>query len=143
MELPDRFANLGEQDMGEGVTVEWIDDGRIVIFRLNRPGKLTIDRWFEAVWQLFEEYPVDEPLILLHDTRQLGLVPYMREKSAMLSEKGARYTKGRYAVVMADTPLAQLGRLYVNFQARKVTTREGRAFTDFDAALEWLREDTS
>ena len=36
-----------------------------------------------------------------------------------------------------------VGQLYVNIQAQRLTTHEGRAFTDFDVALDWLREGAS
>jgi hypothetical protein len=143
MELPKRFEAIGEQDMGQGVVLEWVDNGRIVVFRLEQHSQKSVDFWFDVVSQVFADYPVDEPLIVLHDMRQASIGPYLREKSKILTENAARFSKGRFAVVMSDNPLAQLVRLFVNIQSRRLTARERRAFTDYDEALTWLRADNS
>jgi hypothetical protein len=143
MTLFNRFEAAGEQDMGNSVTLEWVDAGRIVVFRLKNGNRDSVDRWFDVVSQVFAEFPVDEPLIVMHDVRDAGLGAYMREKSTQLTPKAAHFSKGRYAVVIADNTLSHLVRLFLNVTSRRLTTRERRAFTNFDAAVQWLRQDQS
>jgi len=143
MKLFNRFGELGEQAMGNNVTVEWVDAGRIVIFRLKDGHRDSVDRWFEVVSEVFAEFPKDEPLLVMHDVRQAGLGAYIREKSTQLTPKAAHFKKGRYAVVIVDSALSHLVRLFLDVTSRYLTNRERRAFTDFDTALEWLRQDQS
>ena len=143
MQLPNRFEALGPQDMGDDVTLDWLDEGRIVIFSIRNTNQKAVDRWFDVASQVFETFPEDEPLIVMHDVRQAGLGTYMRAKSAALTEKGARFTRGRYAVLISESAVSQIVRLFLNVQSRRLTSRERRAFTDYDAALAWLREDAS
>ena len=129
--------------MGLNVSVEWVDEGRIVIFRLKNGNRDSVDRWFEVVSDVFAAFPVDEPLIVMHGMQDAGLGAYIREKSVQLTPKAAHIKKGRYAVVITDNALSQVVRLFLNVTSRQLTNRERRLFTNFDAALEWLRQDES
>jgi hypothetical protein len=55
------------------VTRDWIDDNRIVLFRLHAATASAINHWSETALQTLQDWPQDRPYLALHDLSQPGI----------------------------------------------------------------------
>ena len=141
-DLPARDSS-GEYELGHGVTIEWLDNGRMVVFRLSQASRDAIDRYMVAKLALIRNWNPREPLAFISDGSHpdLAMTPYMRAK---LPEIGAALRiygiKSYAAVVIRKGVVGSLIRTFANRFYRKAGDMELAYFSTCADALDWLRE---
>ncbi len=122
-----------------GLTVEWLYDGRIVVFRLGDVRRQTVDAWSKMVLDEIAKVPLDQPVLFLHDGSKIGITPYLSSKVPELHRR-ASHLKGRVAIVMSQSIFGQLISRFLQSSYMKDARQVNRGFTSFDKALAWLVE---
>ncbi|MCI0708700.1 MAG: hypothetical protein L0154_00920 [Chloroflexi bacterium] len=127
------------RDAGHDVSVEEIDDGDIIIFRLANQSRESIDAWTEEVIRYNERY--QDKIAYIHDlTRpKLALTSYGRKRIKDMNAN--RENRGHVGVVMPHGPIVAVARFFLNREIFAMQPNvEIRLFYEMDEALAWLRE---
>ena len=139
--LPSRNSQ-GEYEIGPGVLVEWLDEGRIVVFKLTQPSRDSVDLFVMANLMLINNWDNTEPLAFISDGthRNMGMTPYMTARLPEIGDAMNRRDIKSYGVVLMRHDL--VGNMIRRFGERfyrKAGDMELAYFTTYDDALEWLR----
>lgn len=133
-------ANQIEQ-IGPGVTLEWLYEGRIGVLAVSSVERQAIDCWSKTAISLLAERPPDQPHLVVHDVSAdgLALTPYIRKKAR---ETVGYYpdAPGRTAVVVRRGAVSILMQLFVNSLAQLIRGRPTRVFFSREDAVSWLAE---
>lgn len=127
------------RDTGRGVSVEEIDGGDIIVFRLANQSRQSIDAWTEEVIRYNQQY--QDKIAYIHDlTRpKLALTSYGRKRIKDMNAN--KDNRGHVAVVMPHGPIVAVARFFLNREIIGVQPNvEIRLFYEMDEALAWLRE---
>ncbi len=126
--------------VGQYVTREWIDNKRIVIYRIYGITREAVDEWITSAFEIFKLWPATEPLLVVYDFSESGglsITPYIRKRTAELAEARPELM-GRAAVILPRTIGAQAARIFVLISLKKNRVR--RVFFTVDEALAWIRK---
>ncbi len=132
--------NLSEiEQIAEGVTMQWLEHGRIVCFTLNTVARAAIDAWLDRSYEIVKGWPPQMPYLALQDVSRSMLTPYTRERSAATVALTPEYLRGRSAVVMPHSVMNQAIRLFVTINlARSHANIQRAVFLDRGGAVRWL-----
>lgn len=129
------------EQLEHGVSREWLDEGRVVVFRTANSSRAAADVWAEAVMATVTAWPSDQPFLALYDFRQLGLTPYNREVSLRVANSIPDHFQGRFALLVGRDVLGHAIRLFGTRELGRVMPQlRGNYFYDESEALTWLRE---
>lgn len=129
------------EQLEHGVTREWLDEGRIVVFRTSSSSRAASDVWGEAVMATVKAWPNGQPFLALYDFRKLGLTPYNREVSLRVGNSVPDHFQGRFALLVGRDVLGHAIRLFGTRELGRVMPQlRGNYFYDEAEALTWLRE---
>jgi len=139
--LLEELAQAPVEEVGPGVTLRWVRDHRIAVFRITSIAFESIDAWVSAAVQMIANHPPDQPYHVLHDfsAENMSLTPYLRQRIQEALTRSPQ-TQGRLAGVVAPGVTNMIVQLFVNTLRRLVTRREFKVFTDRGEALAWLAE---
>jgi hypothetical protein len=129
------------EDFGHGVTREWLYDKRIVVITRPDMSRESVDTWFKAVKQTYDEWPVDRAFLGLQDfsggyaytpygtarTKELASLPkkgYMVYSAIVLPKS---FTRSLIVMIMNNVQRLRRRDLYL------------RLFFDRAEALAWLK----
>ena len=107
------------EELGLGVTREWVNDHRIVVFTIADVSRAAVDAWMDAVTQTMNTWTADT-IYIVHDytpSKTSMLTPYMRARIQELYEFG-RDLRGHLAVVLPRTFITILMKAFLNKQER-------------------------
>lgn len=139
-QAPNEGANANSPEkIGQFVTREWVDNKRIVHFRLYSITRDAIDEWINSSRETFLQWPAHEPILIVHDFTESGalsLTPYIRKRATELANVRPELM-GRAAIVFPRTIGAQAAKIFVLISLQKHRVR--RVFFTVDEALGWLR----
>jgi hypothetical protein len=123
----------------DGVTMEWLADGRVVCFTIKSLARPAIDAWLDKSYQVTLAWPQDIPYLAVQDATAIALTPYIRERSAQTVAKTPRHLHGRSCVVLPKSMLTQVMRLFVMTQLSRQHHRIARGVQlDRQEALNWV-----
>ena len=128
------------EKIGQFVTREWIDNRRIIIYRVYSITREAVDDWIASAFEIFMAWPATEPLLIVYDfsvSGALSITPYIRKRTAELAEARPELM-GRAAVILPRTIGAQAARIFVLISLKKNRVR--RVFFTMDDALAWIRK---
>ena len=137
--IPSR-EQIGIFPLGDGLTMEWQKNGRIVVFVWHSVSRETVDIFAEAYRTILRNWPTQEPLLQLNDLRFAGFAftPYLRNiVQQVIKEALALGISGRVANVMTAGLTMRIVQLFL-----RVAVVDPRApaqiFADVDKAIIWL-----
>lgn len=129
------------EQVGQNVTLEWLDEGRIAIFSVRNATRKDVEIWANRAEELIRAWDLQQTYAVAHDVQLAFLSAYAQERakgiSALVKSRGLQ---GRYAVVVANNVFGQAIRLFVNITLRAKDDLTGQCFTSREVALAWLRE---
>lgn len=126
-------------DLGDGVKVQWLHSGKILLFDTGGNARNTVERWFLTLEGLFQQWDEHEPLYLLHDFTLGGLTPYGRKRGTDAANLERKHRKTVTAIVLPKGILAQAVRLFAQAELRLRDNKNIReVFTSREAAINWL-----
>ncbi len=70
-----------------GVAVEWLYEGRIIVFHLADVRRQTADAWAILVLNEVAQIPPNQPVLFLHDARAIEITPYLSPKVPELHQR--------------------------------------------------------
>lgn len=121
----------------QGVFVEWLDDGAIVVFRAEADDNEAVDAWADFITTIAAERPND--IAFIHDFSSISptVTPYIRQK---VKEVNVEPNHGYVAVVLSRSVLSMMVRFFVNNEVVHLQPDvEHRIFFDREEAIEWMR----
>ena len=118
---------------------EWMEDGRIIVYRFFSTGAEAAELWFKEITSLFDNWGDEGPLLLLIDLSQ----PDNRLSAEMLrSAREASQERpdvpGKTALVIDSSEPSQNVKVLVDRVLAE--TRERRIFSQETEAVAWLLE---
>ncbi len=121
------------------VTREWLCGRRIVVFKVTSFEDAEVDAWAKVYIEALAAWPPDRPFLAVQDIsyRLFALTSRTRARIAEVYRLG-RNTKGRVAVILPNTLMAQTVRFFLGTLRR--VTASVRFFTSREAGLAWLNE---
>ena len=139
--LPTR-QETGVFPISDGLSIEWKNNGRIIIFTWTSISRETIDEFANAYAAIIKQWPVEEPFNQLNDLRFKGFnfTPYLRNTvQTVIRDAGKIGIYGRVANLLSP----DLGMRIVQFFLRAMSFDPGvRAdiFSNYDKAIHWLEQ---
>jgi hypothetical protein len=137
----------------DDVSVEWLNDGQVVVYRLLSPRRSSLNAWSEQALQTMEAWPKDRPYRAIHDISQSGLgmlycrnvqndvlnVGVLPEARPQVEALLARYPNWSVslAVVMAGSLSGQVHR-FTHLPESGKNSINAKTFLVRPQALDWL-----
>jgi hypothetical protein len=124
----------------EGLYVNFIADGKIMICTIESLSRVVVDAWIEHCDQEMQRCVAENrPILVLQDLSQSSeaQTPYSKERGQVLTNAYPELD-GRTAFVLPDTPDNQRIRLFVRRQPHHYGER--RIFFTRQEALDWLKQ---
>lgn len=136
---------VGKQVITKGLTREWLNDGRIVVFTLENPSRDVVENYIRANLELMHEAEdsKQELVIVMHDISDpnMSLTPLLRDRlndiAQKIKEGNVQY---RSAVVMQKSAVGFIFSLFGNMFNRKAKNTIQQFFTSREDALNWLQQ---
>ncbi len=126
------------EQLSSGVTREWLHDRQIVVYTVKDVRRETIDTWTEAFKSDIGDWPADRLFRVVQDLRLAGgTTPYGRARGQEMFRTRPE-VRVWTALVLPDTFVNTLIRLFVRAQATRNATRVREFFTTREEALTWL-----
>lgn len=144
-ETQDKLTSTPEQ-VSPHVSLEWQHDRKIVVYNfeiISATEEAAIVR--NKINEVFANWPADQPYAVMYHFKKITWSPMLRKQAEddyqMLPSDKETYM----AVVLPNTPLAHMIRLFMRAQERKYrnTKIESRSFMSYDEAMSWLKESLS
>lgn len=132
------------ENLGAGVTREWLHDGQIVVFALEHVQREAVDTYIDTYMGTLRAWSVSQPFLMLLVAQQTNIfiTPYFRKRlNEAIPLARSRKLHGRLAVVVLKNPLLQVVRLFIkaNYSKHRDTI-EPQLFFTREEALVWLEE---
>lgn len=130
------------EDLGHGIIREWLEDERIMVLKMPKgAGREAIDIWYETTIDSFSTWDRSRPFLALYDSRELGFSSNLRNKAMKLRTEMPNDLHGRAGVVLEKGVIGHLLGTVAQAASRGLKQKlELKIFTDYDKALEWLKE---
>lgn len=118
---------------------QWLQDGKILCYRLYSTGAATADEWYNDMLKAYETWNRSDPIRILLDLRDPGSIlspeamVRARELSHAFPEVG-----GRIALLL-DPSTSDRNLILFLEKALEDNQRERRLFNSESEALDWLR----
>ncbi len=129
-----------------GVTREWINERKIVVFHITDQKQAAVDAWLAATKDALDHWPEDDTPRILHHLERLGTPSQASYTNRKIAEQHRSYfliRKTRIATVLRSPTLvglirvmAQVGTLSMPNNANVIPS----AFSDREKAIAWLLE---
>lgn len=132
-------VNTAVEQLGHGVTREWIQDHQIVIFTLKDFSRPSIDTWIKATKETIDHRP-GETFYILHDHSTSGilvLTPYARERAKELTTHHPDVPT-YVALIVPKTFITQLFVYFMSTQKRAKSML--KLFFSREKGLAWLNQ---
>lgn len=122
-----------------GISYQWLDEKHLLKFVLVDVSRETVDKWYNFLTEVLQNWPVERPYRVLYDMRRenVTFTPYIREKAGEINALRPE-VKGRIAIVLKPNATAYLVRLFA--RVRRRSSRVTALFFTEEEALLWLRE---
>jgi hypothetical protein len=134
----------GTHDLGNGIYLEWLNDGRIALFDIHKNTREATATYVEALLALITTWPTADPLLLLIMANRQGaeITRYFRERlSEVNTAVGEQNLTGRIAIVVKRDIFVQVAKGILRVQQRLVKTQmPTQFFFERDEALGWLEK---
>ncbi len=136
----------GKQDLGHGVFVEAIEDGRIFLFDLTMSSqginRHASDVWADAVIQVIREED-RVPALILHNLVNAKITPYGRKRAQdILNYCKEHSVRTSYAMIVDNNIIGQAIRIFSNVTIG-MSHPEGitaKVFTNHADAVKYLKQ---
>ncbi len=139
-EIPYRSV-AGLHALGEGVSFEWLHEGKIAIFIVPTPTQAVVDVFMDAMTLLMESWPPDEPLLILCDGSkgEAAMSMYMRTRvEKLITSPEFQQLHGRFALILRKGILVQIVKLFIYAMRPRIKGPQPNLFFTRQAALDWL-----
>lgn len=123
------------------IQFEWLQEGRIAVFRAKDCFPETIDAWYQTSLDIIKNWPETKPYLVLTNLTELGLTPYARQRTEELAVLMPQYLSGRVAVIISRGVLGYGLRIFGTTRLKALVPNLTFEFFFEEAkALEWLEE---
>ncbi|HLA44887.1 MAG TPA: hypothetical protein VJZ27_15690 [Aggregatilineales bacterium] len=142
IDIPSRDTR-GEVALGHGVSLEWVNEGRIAVFRMGKPTREAVDLFVDVQIAVIKQWNDTEPFAFVSDGTHpdFSMTPYMRNRFPDIGNTMSDKSMRSYAVVLLRKNLVGTMILYFgNRFHRKAGDMDLKYLSSLDEALEWLGE---
>jgi hypothetical protein len=143
MKLPDQKTK-GAVKLADGLTMEWLDEGRILVLTLEYVTRTAVDTYVEACKRLLKDPKIIEnPVCVVQDisAHNVSLTPYFRKSLDEISDFiQHKHIHGYSAVVLRRGFMERIMRYFGNNLQRKTPSFPSHYFFDRSEAIDWLRQ---
>lgn len=143
MTLPAK-TQKGKHPLGAGASLEWLHDGKMIVFELADVQRETIDAYMDAYTAILQTWPVEQPFLklLVAQNANIFLTPYIRAKVATtINIAKQRQIYGRMGLALQKNAVLHVIRLFLKtvYDSRKDKI-EPQIFFSRETATAWLEE---
>ncbi|MBX3080322.1 MAG: hypothetical protein KF716_01730 [Anaerolineae bacterium] len=138
-QLPSK-TDIGAYPIASGLSLEWLYNGRVLIFTWTSINRETIDAFAEAYRTLLSTWDASEPFHQLNDLRFEGFnfTPYLRHAvQQVISESLQRGVHGCVANVVQPGLSMRVVQFFLHALSF-MPNNKAELFTDYDKAVAWL-----
>ena len=130
----------GKTEIVPGMSLEWLENGKIVAYTMGKNDNESVDKLFEVVLRVMDQWSLDEPYLAIYEVadKQIMFTGYLRQRLAELNDRRPEL-KGRSAGVLDSGPTTHAIRLFMMARQKK-GGRAKKYFTNRAAAVAWLKE---
>lgn len=132
------------EHVAEGVTKQWIHDGKILVMTMENPQRDTVDAWAEEMLRIHQAWPAAQRYLTLQDQSadSMTVTPYLRERAGEVDKDALKFAQnGKLALVFPNTITNQIMRLVAGSFGQRHRSVKRKFFVDRDDAIAWLLED--
>jgi hypothetical protein len=128
------------QEITPGLRIRWLLDRRILVVIADSSTRPAIDAWAQFMFSAIRNWPDDRTYLAVQDlsSPRFSLTPYARKRASETYEVRPSL-KGRVAIILPRTFIAQIVRLFIRGEKRNHF--ETRFFANDREALIWLAEE--
>jgi hypothetical protein len=128
------------EEVAPGLRVKWLFDRRLLVVIADSSTRSAVDAWAQLMFSAIKNWPADRTYLAIQDlsSPRFSLTPYARKRASETYEVRPSL-KGRVALILPKTFVAQLIRLFIRGERRNHF--ETRFFVSFKEAVEWLAEE--
>jgi hypothetical protein len=138
--LLNALESAPSEEIVPGLKVKWLLDRRILVVIGDSSARSAIDSWAQFMFSAIRAWPDDRIYLAIQDlsSPRFSLTPYARKRASETYEVRPSL-KGRVAVILPRTFIAELVRLFIREERRNHF--ETRFFANSKDALVWLAEE--
>lgn len=134
-------ANI--EKIGDGVTLNWLHDKKMMIFTVSDSHRATVDLFIDKYIALLRIWPPEQPFLIglatLHD--DASVTPYIRERTqAVIDVAKERDITGRFALVLKRNFFLRLVRVFMQMNRQQGGPLETCIFFTQPEAVAWLEK---
>ena len=137
-------STTGVHDLGAEVTLEWLHEGRIVVFTLGSVQREAVDTFIDTYMGILRNWSTSQTflMVLVAQKTNIFITPYFRKRlNEAIPLARSRKLNGRMAVAVQKSPLLQVVRLFIKANySKQRDTIEPELFFTREEALVWLEE---
>lgn len=127
--------------LGNGVSCQWIEGGKVLHLRLDNVSRSAIDTMISALDDYFYMIPDTYYSRVLYEIGGVPLTPYLRRRTEEIARNHLNQ-EGKGAVLLRPTTFTLLIQRFVEWELQRTPRRSRRRiFTSREAALEWLLDE--
>lgn len=129
--------------LGDHVTLEWLDEGRIAVFVMKNSTRSAVDAYIDGNLDVIRNWDDSKLFCVMTDASSpdVAVTPYLRERLNEVSDLiKTRELRGFSALVMQRGFMTSIIRLAGNTFLRRAGKLHQRYFLNREQALEWLRK---
>jgi len=137
--IPSR-QEVGVHALSNGLSMEWRENGRILVFTWRDINRDTVDAYAEAYRAALAQWPINEPFLHLNNISFPGFsfTPYLRTTvQQVIKEALGMGVKGRVANVMISGITTRLVQIFLRATAMGPGV-QSQVFFDPEKAYAWL-----
>lgn len=133
------------EQLADGLTLERLDEGQILIFKIDSMSQATLRTLFSTVEEIQRKMPNDTPYLAMYDATQnlsASVTPTVRKVASEVARKKPLQS-GRNALVVSSlfSMLISPLKLFFKRDLQRIQKKIlWEVFSNREAALAWLRE---
>lgn len=130
------------EDLGHGVTMSWLQGGRLLHMTISHSDRRAFDIWADKVMEFLNLWPEELPWLAVHDLSEAMLSPHASKRFKDIAVlTNAAQIRGRYAVIVANNIFGEAIRFFIARQMHKLSSPEldARCFLSVADGLEWVQ----
>ncbi len=130
------------EKINENFTLEWLRDGKIVVFNVTSVHREMVDAWANKYIEILSNWQSELPLLTLHNFLQadsIVMTPHMRRRSQEFINLRPDVAT-RTAIVMPKSLFSNATRVFIQSLPKPNPNRIRKMYFSVEDAMVWLEE---
>lgn len=130
-----------QEDLGNGILRTWYADRKLFVLKGTKSTRSGADTWANAMFEVLENWDVNQPFLAVHDFRTIGMTPYNRIVAAKVAQAFPEKCQGRYVVVVGEGVIGYALKYFAQRDLKRMIPQlDSQVLFDYDKAFAWVAE---